>query len=180
MVRAMKKFLVIASIPLVLVACGQGRQVQMDEYGDDSRRARVQGRLAGGDGIMIFGTDRSAQQRAAAAEGAGLGVNAFLWRASLDTLSFMPLASADPFGGVIITDWYSPPGAPGERFRASAFILGRQLRSDGVRVTVFRQELRGNVWVDSRPSEAMNAEFEDRILGRARELRSVSVSAAAR
>jgi hypothetical protein len=171
----MKKLLAIGLVPLLLAACGQGRQVQQDEYGDDSRRARVQGRVTGTDGILIFGTDRSAQQRAAT-EGSGLGVNAFLWRASLDTLSFMPLASADPAGGVIITDWYSPPGAPGERFRASAFILGRQLRSDGIRVTVFRQELRGNVWVDSRSSEAMNAEFEDRILGRARELRSQSVA----
>jgi len=175
----MKKLLALALIPLLLSACGQGRQVQMDEYGDDSQRARVQGRLTGTDGLLVFGTDRSAQARAAQ-EGGGLGVNAFLWRASLDTLSFMPLASADPFGGVIITDWYSPPGAPSERFRASAYILGRQLRSDGVRVTVFRQELRGNVWVDSRPSVAMNAEFEDRILGRARELRSQSVAAAAR
>jgi hypothetical protein len=101
-------------------------------------------------------------------------VNAFLWRATLDTLAFMPLASADPFGGVIITDWYAPPSAPGERFKATAYVLGRQLRSDGVRVQVFRQQLRGNQWVDAPASNAVNSEMEDRVLARARELRSQS------
>src|SRR5262245_8131754 len=56
----------------------------------------------------------------------GIGVNSFLWRASLDTVSFMPLLSADPFGGVIITDWYSPPESPGERFKLNIYILGRE------------------------------------------------------
>ena len=74
--------------------------------------------------------------------GGTMGVNAYLWRGALDTLSFMPLASADPFGGVIITDWYTPPNSTDERFKATAYILSRQLRSDGVRVTIFRQVLR--------------------------------------
>ena len=64
--------------------------------------------------------------------GPGIGVNSFLWHASLDTVSFMPLASADPFGGTIITDWYSPPASPNERFKVNIFILGRELRADGV------------------------------------------------
>src|SRR5262249_10226610 len=63
--------------------------------------------------------------------GGGIGVNSFLWRASLDTVAFMPLASADPFGGVIITDWYTPPQSPNERFKINVFILGRTLRADG-------------------------------------------------
>ena len=86
----------------------------------------------------------------------------------------MPLASADPFGGVIITDWYSPPQAEGERFKATAYVIGRQLRSDGVRVQVFRQISRGNQWVDAPASTATNSEMEDRVLARARELRSQS------
>src|SRR3546814_10825095 len=69
----------------------------------------------------------------------GIGVNSYLWRASLDTVSFMPLASADPFGGVIITDWYSPPQATNERFQINVYILGRDLRADGVRAAIFRQ-----------------------------------------
>ena len=78
-----------------------------------------------------------------------IGVNSYLWRATLDTLAFMPLASADPFGGVIITDWYTPASANGERFKATAYILGRELRSDGVRVSIFRQVLQGGQWVDA-------------------------------
>ena len=101
-----------------------------------------------------------------------MSVNAYLWRATLETLSFMPLASADPAGGVIITDWYSPPTAESERFKAQAYVLGRQLRSDGVRVQVFRQIYRGGQWVDQPASSATNSEMEDRVLARARELRS--------
>lgn len=172
--------LAILALPLLAAACGYSREVQNDEYYDDSRRARVSGRLSGHqDGLLILGTDRSRNRDGAAGapgEGSALGVNAYLWRASLDTLSFMPLASADPFGGVIITDWYSPPAAQGERFRATAYILGRQLRSDGVRVSVFRQEMRNGQWVDAPVSAGTGTELEDKVLARARELRSQSAS----
>lgn len=105
-------------------------------------------------------------------EGSGnLGVNSFLWRASLDTVSFMPLASADPFGGVILTDWYTPPENQLERFKLNVFILGRELRSDGVRVRVFRQELKGGNWMDVDVSDDMGTQLEDTILTRARQLR---------
>ncbi|WP_291830541.1 DUF3576 domain-containing protein, partial [Bosea sp. (in: a-proteobacteria)] len=68
--------------------------------------------------------------------GGGIGVNNFLWRASLDSISFMPLASADPFGGVIVTDWHSLEEAPNERFKVNVFILGRELRADGIKAAV--------------------------------------------
>jgi hypothetical protein len=152
------------------------------EYNTDNRRDSVRGRLSGAnpDGFLVFGTDRAAQQRAAAGDtaGGGIGVNAFLWRATLDTLSFMPLTSADPFGGVVITDWYSPPGAGNERFRATAYILGRQLRSDGVRIVVFRQEQsRGGAWADAPVSAGTATELEDQVLSRARDLRAQSTAA---
>jgi hypothetical protein len=86
----------------------------------------------------------------------------------------MPLASADPFGGVIITDWYSPPCAGAERFKATAYVMGRQLRSDGVRISIFRQIRQGQGWVDAIVAPATAAELEDRVLARARELRSQS------
>lgn len=159
---------------------GNFRVPGQDEYNTGSRRDSVRGRLGGSDGILIFGTDRSQQNRNAAGgagDGGGIGVNAFLWRATLDTLSFMPLTSADPFGGVVITDWYSPPGSSGERIRATAYILGRQLRSDGVRVVVFRQEMGRNGWVDVPVSAGTASELEEQVLVRARELRSVSMSA---
>lgn len=171
-------FGVIAAIA-VLGACSSEniRDVGRNEYNSDSRRDRVVGRITGqDDGIVLFGTART--PRAGEGEGgAGLGVNAFLWRATLDTLAFMPLASADPFGGVIITDWYSPPGAGNERFKATAYVMGRQLRSDGVRISVFRQVRQGNNWVDSIVAPSTGAELEDRVLARARELRSQSAAA---
>jgi hypothetical protein len=104
-------------------------------------------------------------------QGGALGVNAYLWRGALETLSFMPMVTADPFGGVIITDWYQPPGSGGERFKATAFILGRTLRADGIRVSLFRQVLQGNNWADAPVSAVAASEMENKILARARELR---------
>src|SRR6266851_3052770 len=101
-----------------------------------------------------------------------IGVNSFLWRASLDTLAFMPLASADPFGGVIITDWYSPPETPDERFKVNVFILDRQLRSDGVRAAVFHQHHDANgAWTDASVEATTQLDLENAILTRARQLR---------
>ncbi len=105
-------------------------------------------------------------------EGAKIGVNTFLWRASLDTLAFLPLASADPFGGVIITDWYSPPEAPDERFKVTAYILDRTLRADGIRISVFRQVREGpGNWVDAPVADKIGVDLENTILTRARQLR---------
>ncbi len=101
----------------------------------------------------------------------GIGVNSFLWRASLDTVAFMPLASADPFGGVILTDWYSPPETPGDRFKMNVLILGKQLRSDGVQVKVFKQSQKGGVWHDVAVPPDMGRKVEDSILTRARQMR---------
>ena len=78
-----------------------------------------------------------------------LGVNSYLWHAALDTLSFMPLASADPFGGVIITDWYVAPNAPDERLKVTIYIMDRNLRADGLKVVVFRQTRTGAAWSDA-------------------------------
>ncbi|WP_395682466.1 DUF3576 domain-containing protein [Inquilinus sp.] len=104
-------------------------------------------------------------------EGAILGVNAFLWRASLDTVSFMPITSADPFGGTIVTDWYTAPTTPGERYKLNVYILGRELRSDGVRVSVFRQVQGKGGWSDAPAPNTMSAALEDTILTKARQLR---------
>lgn len=177
----MKPFLLALGLTLpLLAACGgeNQRMVTNDEYGDYRGSVVRQRPLGSSAGIVVFGVDkdREARQAAAAGGGAGLSVNAYLWRATLDTLSFMPLASADPFGGTIITDWHSPASAPGERFRAQAYVMGRQLRSDGVRVQVFRQVLQNGQWVDSPVSAATNSEMEDKVLARARELRSQSAS----
>ena len=167
----------VAALMLLAGCSSLGENMRVpgqDEYNSGSRRDGVRGRLGGTDGIVIFGADRTSQRATAAADAgtAGIGVNAFLWRATLDTLSFMPLASADPFGGVVITDWYQPPGAGNERFRVTAYILGRTLRSDGVRVVVFRQEQRQGNWVDVAVATTTATELEDQVLVRARDLRA--------
>jgi hypothetical protein len=105
----------------------------------------------------------------------GVGVNSLLWRASLDTISFMPLVSADPFGGVIITDWYTPPQTPDERFKVNIYILGRALRADGVRASVFRQTNQGGGWVDAPVALNTSTDLENAILTRARQLRMSGV-----
>jgi hypothetical protein len=108
---------------------------------------------------------------------AGVGVNSYLWRATLDTVSFMPLASADPFGGVIITDWYSPAQTPNERFKVNVFILGRELRADGVRCTVFRQTRNAEgQWADAPVDQKTGIDIENAILTRARQMRLSTAS----
>src|SRR6185503_12974596 len=142
-------------------------------YQDYRYKGGEQGKLFSDQGLVL-GVGKNAD--AGKDTGGALGVNAYLWRGALDTLSFMPLASADPFGGVIITDWYQPPAATGERFKAIAYILGRQLRADGVRVTVFRQVEQNGQWVDAPVSQVTVGEIENKVLARARELRAQSAS----
>jgi hypothetical protein len=103
-----------------------------------------------------------------------LGVNSYLWHATLDTLSFIPLSSADPFGGVVITDWYSAPEAPNERMKVTVYILDRNLRADGLKVAVFRQTKSNEGWVDAQVAADTAIKLEDAILTRARELRLAS------
>ena len=163
-----RPFLLLLLVGVALNACDSNRFVEENEYNDDRFRG-ARGSLFGDNGVVLGIGGKQGR----ADEGSGaLGVNAYLWRGALDTLSFMPLASADPFGGVIITDWYEPPAAGGERFKATAYILGRQLRADGVRLSIFRQTLQGGRWVDAPVSQATVGEIENKVLSRARELRS--------
>jgi len=105
-----------------------------------------------------------------------LGVNSYLWHATLDTLAFLPLASADPFGGVVITDWYVAPNAPDERLKVTIYILDRALRADGLKVVVFRQTRSAGNWSDAQPSPDTAHKLEDAILTRARELRLATLN----
>lgn len=102
----------------------------------------------------------------------GVTVNSYLWRAALDTVSFMPLASADPFGGVILTDWYTDPATPNERSKLNVFILGRELKADGIRVKAFRQtKAKNGAWKDAPVAADTERKLEDAILTRARQMR---------
>jgi hypothetical protein len=137
----------------------------------DSKRETVWGE-GGTLGDRLFGRDKDDEG------GPGIGVNSFLWRASLDTISFMPVASADPFGGVILTDWYENPDTPGERFKLSVYILDRQLRADGVRVAAFKQRFDRGAWRDAKVTPEMGTNIENAILTRARELRVAQTGSA--
>ena len=163
---------------LALAACGQLEQDYPEPPIDSSQPHRYksdppESTLLGEGGFNLLGIFESGSGTG----GPGIGVNAFLWRASLDTLSFMPLSSADPFGGVIITDWYSPPETPGDRFKMNVYILGRQLRADGLRVSVFRQTRdKAGAWADSAVQPKTATELENQILTRARQLRVARAS----
>ncbi len=137
------------------------RSEQDQKFPDDDKG------LFGTDGLLVFG-----QPDGGKATASPIAVNAFLWRASLDTLSFMPLSSADAFGGVIITDWYAPPETPDHRFKANIYILDRRLRADGIRVALFHQRRDGTgQWVDAQVNDKTASKLEDAILTRARQLR---------
>ena len=157
-------------LPLALLAgCGGGNGGSAKPLADSS--------YADPNGLtpppIVPGKSKSnAQQESDAA----LQVNKYLWRGALETLQFMPFASTDPFGGVIVTDWYSPPTTNGERFKATAYVLGRQLRADGVHVTIFRQTREGGEWQDAPVSPQTATDIEGKILARARELRSQGAS----
>jgi hypothetical protein len=123
-------------------------------------------------GFRLPGFGRRARTTAAQADSGVLGVNAFLWRASLDTLSFMPLASADPYGGLIITDWYSNPEKLDERFKATVYILDTRLRADGLNVAIAKQNrATDGQWRDAPTSPQTETDIENAILTRARQLR---------
>ena len=104
-----------------------------------------------------------------------IGVNGYLWKAAVDTVSFAPLLQADANGGVIITDWYSNPKAPGERVKLTVSILDQDLRADALRVAASRQVSQNGGWVDAPVSAATVQKLEDIILTRARDLRRASV-----
>jgi hypothetical protein len=105
-----------------------------------------------------------------------IGVNSYLWRASIDTVSFAPLLQANANSGVIITDWYANPRAPGERVKLTVAILDQDLRADALRVAASRQTLQNGVWVNAPVAAATVQKLEDIILTRARDLRRAAVA----
>ena len=105
-----------------------------------------------------------------------IGVNAFLWRAALDTVSFAPLLSADSSGGVIVTDWYANPSNPEERVKLTVTILDQDLRADALRVAASRQVAQSGNWVDAPVQAATVQKLEDIILTKARDLRRKAVA----
>lgn len=112
----------------------------------------------------------------AAAQITTIGINSYLWRASLETLSFMPLLQTDSNGGVIVTDWYANPKNPAERMKVSVTILDQDLRADALRVAASRQVMLGGGWVEMPVQAATVQKLEDIILTKARDLRRAAIS----
>ncbi len=179
-VSGLRTAAISAALALTLVACSSGGNsgggyntspdYRAQSSGEAENRETIFSSGGIGSGINLFGSDKEGRDGAVA-------VNAFLWRASLDTLAFLPLASVDPFGGVIITEWYAPPETPDERFKVNVYILGRTLRADGLKVSVFRQTNDGQGrWADAPVGGDVSREFEDAVLTRARQLRLQAVA----
>jgi hypothetical protein len=164
------RFVLSAALTTILVACS-GVDMQPPPPKEKIQKQNAYGSIMGGDGLL-FGGGKARGSEGGAGTGGGIGVNTFLWRASLDSIGFMPLASADPFGGVIISDWYATPDVPTERFKITVYILDQQLRADGVKAAVFRQirDISGN-WTDAPVDPKTPVDLENAILTRARQLR---------
>ena len=125
--------------------------------------------MFGGSGLALGGAGGSADA------GAQLPVNKFLWRGTLDTLSFLPLSSTDPYGGVIVTDWGAAPDSPAERFKVTAYITSAALKPQSLNVVVNRQRRgRNGAWVAAPVADKTKRELEDAILTRARQLRAAA------
>ena len=138
----------------------------------------AQNRLVTGGGLFgkkasinLLGGDENSQQTSV---GVGLPINPFLWRASIETISFMPLASTDPFAGTIITDWYTAENSFGERCKLNIFINGADLKTDNLKVSSFCQSLKNNQWVNSPSNSEDNIRLENAILNQAKKLKLTS------
>jgi len=150
---------------LVLTVAGAFSVSACDFVRDDISKT-----LGGGNDNRVREADLAASQVTT------IGVNSYLWRAALDTLSFAPMAQVDSNGGVMVTDWYSNPNSPNERVKVTATILDRDLRADALRVAASRQELRAGQWVDVPVAAATVQKLEEIILTRARDLRRNAIA----
>ena len=120
--------------------------------------------------------DKVRQADLAASQITTIGVNSYLWRAALETLSFAPMAQVDSAGGVIVTDWYANPNSPGERVKVTATILDADLRADALRVAASRQVMQNGQWVEAPVAAATVQKLEEIILTKARDLRRSAVT----
>lgn len=168
----MRKKMIVWTVALsaILTGCSAGDVIpgNYPMERDDAKREE-RGKLTG-EGISLFGP-KTLKGEGEGGATRGVNVNSYLWRATLDTLSFMPLVSADAVGGVVITDWYEDPATPGERFKVNMLILSSKLRADAVKATTFKQKLdEKGVWRTVPVQSSSNRKLEDAVLTRAREM----------
>jgi hypothetical protein len=171
-----RAFLPVLAVPaLLLVGCGGGENTEPVPQGPPGRAADGSVFGEGGASVdnLVSGDAFGLGQQE---DGSSLPVNKFLWQASLDTLSFLPLASTDPFTGVIATEWGVAPSQPGERFKVTAYMLSPALAASSLRVAVYREVRDGNGgWVPAAVDPQTPRRLEDAILTRARQIRIAEI-----
>ena len=155
---------VLCCIPLVLLnGCTVGKYVSPEKEKESFFTGKKAGVSLGG--LMKQETT-----------GNTIPVNALLWRAALDIASHIPLDDIDTFAGSIVTEWHAPKNNPDRRLKLAIFVIGQELRSDGIKVTVYVQKRDGNDWTDTGRDEKLGQDLEGLILNRARELRAAVVA----
>lgn len=158
------RILIVFSI-LILTACATKESTGPHE--SKSPRERREEKLGG----YLF-DEPLYSSKSKKNETSGIGVNTYLWKASLEATAFLPKKSVDPFGGTIFTQWYTPNETPNERLKVEIIITGRELKSDAVKVSIFRQKKgKKGPWKDERVDPKTVDQFEETILTRARELK---------
>mgnify|MGYP001463064057 CR=1 FL=1 len=138
---------------------------------DAETRLQSGGGLLGKGGLSIDGLLNGKQNQNLETSSFSMPVNVFLWKGALETLSFMPLNSADPIGGTILTDWYSNSDNQNERCKLNVFILGKKLTTQNLKVTSFCQEFKNQIWVNQDIDSNNNTKIENAILNKAKKLK---------
>jgi len=147
-----------------IVDSAQNKELAMS---DAENRLRTGGGLFGKKPGIGLGTNKGNN----AVSSIGMPINPYLWKGSLETISFMPLSSADPFGGTIITDWYSDGQAINERCKVNIFIKGLELKTSNLKVNTFCQSFKNNRWIDLPTSASQSAQLENAILNKAKRIK---------
>lgn len=168
----MRSFVInTALISLALCSCSSVKPLEGDlPKGREETRQEDFGKLFGPE-FLVFGGKPKNLQYGETPGGGPMRVNPHLWKASLETLSFMPLASADAVGGVIVTDWYSTATTPTERIKVTVYIKDRQLRADAIQVALHKETLRNGSWIVASTDQKTAHQLEDIILSKARDLK---------
>ena len=138
---------------------------------DAQNRLNTGGGLFGNDGLDFFGGDENENKGSGGFASVGMPINPYLWSASLETLSFIPLSSADPFGGTIFTDWYTSENNENERCKINVFINGAELKTQNLRVSSFCETFKNNKWVGIKTNNEDNISLENVILNKAKKLK---------
>lgn len=166
----MKIMYPVSFLACFLCACTGTKPLQELPKGKEERRQEDFGKLFGAE-FIAFGKSNNTQFDMAGGGGGGMRVNPFLWRATLETLSFMPLASADASGGVVLTDWYISPETPDHRLKVAVYIQDRVLRADAIKVTLHKEVLKNGTWLPGTTDANTVGKLEDIILSKARDLK---------